>query len=408
MLDAQLISAGIASRHAWERIVPHFTSKELGPQAGFWFDHVRDWYARDPQAQSVDLPLLLQSAEASIPNPKHRDTLLGWAAELPPAVSPENVAQVALELKRHNVGMELAAAIGGNDTKRATLLHAQYGSLLQATSLQAEKRTEWQAAVSVEDLFAKVGQEKRTPLSPLVINDRVGGGALPGHHILIYGRPDAGKSTFAINLAGAMGLRQKRVLYVGNEDQIDVLKARMVSRITGMTWEEVERNKQKAIDLYRKRGAEEYITMLQLTHGTTDALRRKLDELKDIDVLVLDQIRNIEGEGDGLTKQLEHTAKKVRSILLDYSLIGASVTQANDRTERHGQEPPMWLTMSDVDSSRTGLPGQADLMIGVGVTTELDQRNQRALSFPKNKLSSKPNAHEGIIVSIDKSRSRFT
>jgi KaiC/GvpD/RAD55 family RecA-like ATPase len=365
------------------------------------------WYARDPQARAVDAALLMQQGEAKITNPKHRDTLIEWLRELPDAPSADNVAQVALELKRHNVGMELAAAIANQDHKRTPALFAEYGELLQATQLQSKHRSEWQDAVPIEDLFKKVGSENRIPLSPLVINDRVGGGALPGHHIIVFGRPEAGKSTFVMNAAGSFAMRQVKTLYIGNEDPIDVLKSRAVSRITNMTWQEIEANKAKAIALYRKRGGEDFLIMKQLKHGSVDDVQRMLDVVQP-QVLILDQFRNLQGDGDNLTKVMEKNAIKLRGVLLDYSLIGLSVTQANDRTERHGQEPPMWLGMGDIDSSRTGLPAQGDLIIGVGVNGELDSRNQRALSFPKNKLASKSNSHEGMIVNIDKSRSRFT
>jgi hypothetical protein len=33
-----------------------------------------------------------------------------------------------------------------------------------------------------------------------------------------------------------------------------------------------------------------------------------------------------------------------------------------------------------------GIPGQADLMIGIGATAEMEATGQRMLSFPKNKL----------------------
>ena len=64
-----------------------------------------------------------------------------------------------------------------------------------------------------------------------------------------------------------------------------------------------------------------------------------------------------------MTQGLNRIAIQFRSLLLDYGLIGVSVTQANDRTQHSGQEPPIWLGLGDVDSSRTGLPAQADLML---------------------------------------------
>ncbi len=40
-----------------------------------------------------------------------------------------------------------------------------------------------------------------------------------------------------------------------------------------------------------------------------------------------------------------------------------------------------------IDFSNTGIPAQADLMIGIGVTKEYEENGLRMLSLPKNKLS---------------------
>lgn len=400
MLDSQILAASIASREAYNRVSPHISSKDLTPAVGFWYDLVGAWYARDRNAISVDVTALRALGESRIPNPKQRDSLLGAISELATAVSPDNTAQIALELKRRNTGLELAAAIASNDGKKASKLHKAYGELLAATELQV-KKPQWQLAVSIDDLFEKVGSENRIPLAPDSLNGRIGGGALPGHHVVVFARPEMGKSTFSINAAVVLAVRGQRVLYVGNEDQIDILKSRAVSRATNMTWEEAQGNQERAIQLYRHRGAEDRLRFAQLANGSPAALREQIEEFQP-SILVLDQIRNLHSDEDGMVQRLESNGQEVRKILLEYGLIGISVTQASGSAEGK-----VWLDMTDLDSSKTGLPGTADLMIGIGANSDMDTRQQRALSFPKNKLSSAPNAHEGIIVEIDKSRSRY-
>lgn len=402
MLDARLVSAAIASREAYETVSPHIKDTDLTPAGGFWWKLIGEWYARDNLARSVDLSSITALADSRITNPKHRETLLGFGSSLPEPISPANTAQVALELKRFNVGMELAAAIAAQDGKKVAKLHVTYGELLAATSLGSgiRKRTDWTQAVAIDDLFKKVGHENRIPLAPDRLNSRIDGGALPGHHIVIFGRPEMGKSTVSINAAVVMAVRGQRVLYVGNEDQIDVLKARAVCRATNRTWSEAEADQAGTIDLYRKRGAEERLLFVQMSGGGPDALRGQIEEFRPT-VLVVDQIRNLEGSGDGLVQKLEENGIAVRKLLLEYGLIGISVTQAGASAEGSP-----WLGMEDIDSSKTGLPATADLIIGVGANTEMLTRNQRGLSFCKNKLSSASGAREGLIVDIDTSRSK--
>lgn len=404
MLDAQLVSASVASRDAYERIAPFITAKDMTPAGGFWFGIIGEWYANDRNARSVEKSVLADGGSKRITNPKHKDTLMGFINELPEPVSPANVAQTALELKRHNTGLELASAIAAQDGKKAAALHKLYGELLSATELKRRKG-KWQLAASAEDLFARVGQGNRIELAPSRLNDRIGGGALPGHSVVVFGRPDSGKSTVAINLAAVTANRGQRVLYVGNEDQIDILKSRAMSRMTNMTMAEMEANQERALRLWRDRGGEDRLRFAQLINGSVADIPEQIEDFEPT-ILIIDQLRGLQGEGDGMTQRLESNGIAVRNLLLQYGLVGISVTQANDRRQGYTQKPPIWLDMGDVDSSRTGLPGTADLLLGIGFDDDMKARNQRAISFAKNKLSSAPDAKEGLIVEINSSLSK--
>jgi KaiC/GvpD/RAD55 family RecA-like ATPase len=404
MFDAQLIAATLQSRAAWEILAPHITKDDMTPLAGFWYEAVAEWYAHDHMAQRIDKSLLVAQGRKRIKNPKHEEALLGFMDDLPEAPSPSNVAQIVLELKRHNVGMELAAAIAAQDSKRVGKLYREFGELQAATTLKS--RSSFEDAVEWDKLDEVVGDDKRIPLSPKLLNERCNGGALPGHHILIFGRPEVGKSTFVINMTRGFLKSGQRVLYVGNEDNINVLKRRMRCRLTLMTEEEIKADPTGANKLAEQREKENggALFMRHIHRGTDADLDRAIEDFEPT-VLVYDQLRNHDGSGDKMTQKLETVAITHRSRLSRYGLVGVSVTQANDRTERYGQEPPEWLGMADVDSSRTGLPAQADLMIGIGAKQEHLQRNERCISIPKNKLSSDVKSKRGFVVSYDLHRS---
>lgn len=401
MLDAEVLSAVIHSRAAYDKIKDHIVSKDLSPGVGFWYELVGAWYARDKAALSVEITALRALGEARITNPKQRETLLGTISSLPTPISPDNTATVALELRRHNVGMELAAAIAAQDGKKVGKLHEQYGELLQATTLDGKKHVDdWEDAVDIERIFERVGQEQRTPLAPNSLNGRINGGALPGHHIIAFARPEMGKSTFAVNMAVQLAIRGKRILFIGNEDQINILKARALSRVTMMNTEQLDTNREKAIAIYREKGIEDRLHFVRYS-GTPLGIRQRIDDYEP-EILILDQIRNLESDDDGIVQRLETNGQAVRRLLLEYGLIGLSITQAGASADGK-----VMLDMHDMDNSKTGLPGTADLIVGIGGNAEMVARNQRFLSLPKNKLSSASNAHEGVVVDIDKSRSLY-
>lgn len=404
MLDARLVAAAIESREAYDKVSPWIVGKDMTPPAAFWWKQVEAWYERDPSAKCVDKDLLRESV--GIPNPKHREGLYAFLADLPESDSPANAAHVALLLQRRNAGLELSAAIAANDEDKARALLPRYQELMDATELRANRATR-RLAAGWEQLQDVVGEDRRVPVLPLRLNARLGGGALPGHHVLVFARPEAGKTTVALNMAAGFLKHGQRVLYIGNEDSIDVLKQRMLCRLTGRTEQEIAADREGSYQLARQRAPDDKLRMVHLDDASVADVREEVEDFKPT-VLVLDQIRNLRSSEDDMTRKLERVAIEVRSLLSEFQLIGVSVTQANDRSSRYSERPPVWLTMTDVDSSRTGLPAQADLMIGIGFDDEMYARGQRALSLPKNKLSSAPDAKNGVIVELDVQRGLVT
>lgn len=402
--EGQLISAAIQSRSAWEKIAAHFDPAEFSAISKVWLPIIEEWYKNDPQAQSIDRDVLAEIGKVRVPNKKHKEVVLGFLRDLPPSPSPENLVHVALEFKRHAVGQQLSAALLAGDKARVDGLWDSYDALRAATALpETGPRQEWRDALPVEQLLSKVGTANKIGLAPGKLNERTNGGALPGHSIIVFARPEEGKSTFVINMGASFVRRSIRTMYVGNEDDIDGLKLRMVGRLTGMTQEEIEAEPEKAYARFRELGGEEHLLMTQLPHGRLSTVAKRIEEFEP-KVLIVDQIRNLHSASntDGMTAKLEALAMEWRDMLITYQLVGIAVTQANPP---HGK---LWLGMEDIDSSKTGLPAQADLILGLNSNDEMKARNERAVSISKNKLSSAANAHEGFIVTIDKQRSRVT
>lgn len=402
MNDHKLVASVIASREAYNTVAPHIHDTELSPPAQFWWKLVGEYYERDRNTTRVDMDTLVGlGRNRSSHNPKTRNLIDSFIGDLPDGVSPANVAILALEQKRHAAGLELAAAIASGDQKKQAKLLPVYNELSQATSLTARRReVKYERATPIGDLFGKVGNGNRIPIAPTKLNSRINGGALPGHHINLFARPEMGKTAFAVTFAVWMALQQKqKTLIVGNEDQIDIYKSRAVSRATGLTEEEIQADVGKAIALYEERGGEERLQFVQMFDGGASDLEPLIEEFQPT-VIVLDQIRNMAGQADAMVQKLEENGQGFRRLLIKYHLIGLSITQAGASAE--GQA---WLTMNDVDGSKTGLPGTFDLQLGLGADSAMLSKNQRALSIVKNKLSSAPNSKEGFLLEMDPSRS---
>jgi len=399
-MDRSILWGAIKDRNAWERVKNHVKEREFSPPVAFWWKIVCEYYSRDSTARTCDVSVLQSLGDNRISNPKHRDALISVISE-PVDASAVNVVSTVLELKRYNATAEFASAAMANDREKATKLLSALNELWERTELDPEQRI---YAETVERIFERVGVEHRIPVLPKALNERIGGGVLPGHHILVFGRTEVGKSAFTINMGAGFLRRGKRVLYVGNEDDINSIKLRFIGRVLKRTRQEIDADRDDAITAYRESGAEDNMRLVHLQPGSISSIRRDIEDFRP-DVLIVDQIRNLSGPEDGMTQRLEGNAIKFRNLLSEYGLIGVSVTQAGDRSDRHNQEPPIWLGTGDVDSSRVGLPGTVDLMLGIGANSQMLSMNQRAISLCKNKLDSGPHSREGFIVNVDLSRS---
>lgn len=403
MLDAQILNACIADRKAYDRIKDHVDGKDFTPAVKFWWKVLSEYYQRDSGAGNADRAVLGELGSQRISNPKHRDSIMGVVASADGASAP-NVVSAVLGLRRYNAAAEFAAAAMAGDIDKAKESLDEVNDLWERDSLGGAATSEKQYARPVEDLFGEIGTERRIPILPLALNERIGGGVLGGNNVLIFGRTEVGKSTFAINMAAGLVRKGKRVLYVGNEDGINVLKGRFVCRLTGRRWAEVEADRESAIRTFRERNGETHLRLVHMQPGTVEAIRGDIEDFSP-DFVFVDQIRNLaSGEAD-LTPRLEANATKFRNLISNAGVVGVGIAQARDASQSHNADSPVWLSTGDIADSRVGLPSQMDLIIGIGGNSDMLARGQRSISLCKNKLASDEKSREGFVVEFDLSRS---
>lgn len=113
------------------------------------------------------------------------------------------------------------------------------------------------------------------------------------------------------------------------------------------------------------------------------------------DVIILDQLRNLKAGGAGGNRALEldEVARAARDLGKRHNAVVVSITQAGDSADEK-----QVLGMGDIDWSNTGIQAAADLLIGIGVTAELDRQGKRWVTLVKNKVGGK---HASFPVWVD-------
>lgn len=394
MTPLTLIKAAMADRTAFDVIAASQETAGFSDELIPVWEAIKKYYELSPEAESADEDTCVAYAVSSMANPKHRrrtEELVRQAGA--GKTEGKNTRELVRLTGLARLRTELAVALGSRrEWDEVEPLLLQY----QALSIPETDDPElgWNGSVR-----RRTDRKGRMRLSPRSLNDALGGGLLPGHNLTIFGLTESGKSALALSLAIGFARRGIKTLYVINEDAVQDLMLRAISCITGRTYEQMEADPDGTELAAIKLGIGNLV-MRELAPGTLGEVERLVRQIKP-KVLIVDQLRNIRGaKTDNFTQMLDKIAQGIRALGKKYKLATIAITQAADSARGRA-----CLDTGDIDSSNIGIPGAADVLIGVGVTETLYNAGQRMLSLCKNKLTGR---HVNFPVNFRADISRFT
>lgn len=397
MRERHVLSAVMRDRAAFTAVADHVEHDDFSEQGWIVWSGVCDYYDNDPGCEAVDAGILSSSIARSVAADKHKAMFVNLVASLDEFdVSGRNVVEDLLATKREVVGNQLAhALLSGED---AGPLLDKYGVLETQTVFQDEEVEDARQGYSVMDLCATgFNKDNLIQVMPQALNDRLDGGVKPGHHIILFARPEMGKTMMTIEMMAGFIRQGLTVLYIGNEDPLDDVNMRVVNRLSGMTKVEVMNAPNKADTKARENGYENLI-LKALAPGTVREITGLIEKYRP-HVLVLDQLKNLNMKNDNKVLALEEAAQQARQWGKRYSCVVVSVTQAGDSASGKAV-----LDMGDVDWSNTGIPGACDLIVGLGAGEAQAKAGEIVVSLPKNKISGR---HEYFACMVEPQLSKI-
>ena len=398
MRERQILASCIKDREAFDTIADHVGYKDFSEQGWVIWEGIRTYYDTDSGCVRVAADILSASITRHVAADKHKEMFERLVHSLDDMeVSPSNIVADLLATKRDIAGKQLAQSIvsGKHDWDLLTT----YQTLMDSESLDADSDgDEVRQGFSVRELVSeRFNKDNLIRVYPTALNDRLDGGVKPGHHIVLFARPEMGKTMMTIEMMAGFARQDLNTLYIGNEDPLDDITMRVVNRLSGMTKHEVIADPDKADARAREAGYESII-LQALTPGTAREIT-KLVVQHEPHVLVLDQLRNLNMHQDNYVLALEQAAKQARQWAKRYSCVVVSVTQAGDSASGKAV-----LDMGDVDYSNTGIPSQCDVMVGMGQNSTHAANGEIVVSLPRNKVSGR---HEYFAVSIEPQLSKI-
>ncbi len=201
-----------------------------------------------------------------------------------------------------------------------------------------------------------------------------------GNFGFIVARPETGKTTFLASEITHMAQSVNRpILWFNNEEEHEAVIYRLYQAAYGVDYPTLLSRE----DEFTERFEREYGDKIQLITDTPTT--RKLVE--DIcrhyppSLVVLDQIDKVQGFSDDRNDlELKAIYGWAREIAKQHAPV-IGVCQAGGTGE--GKR---WLTMNDVDNSKTGKQGEADWILGIGKVPDTGLETYRYFHLSKNKL----------------------
>ena len=221
-----------------------------------------------------------------------------------------------------------------------------------------------------------------------------------GNLVIVFARPEAGKTAFWVNLvAGIDGFASQgaKVCALINEEPAIRTQMRLINAHTGLTMDEIRADIEQANQKWAE--VRQNIHILDTVDWSLDDVDEFVQKEKP-DILVIDQLDKV-----GVTGTFARTDEKLRAIYTGAREIAKrnnccviAVSQAS--ADGQGKFD---LTFDMMEGSKTGKAAEADVIIGVGVNG-MTEENVRGLYISKNKITG---WHGQIVCMIQPELSRY-
>lgn len=223
----------------------------------------------------------------------------------------------------------------------------------------------------------------------------------------VFARPETGKTTFLASEVSHMASQTDRpILWFNNEEQGSKVQLRCYQAALGLP----------LLDLYRdteesKRKFQELTSHNIRIVADVTISRRRVEELCEKyqpSLIIFDQIDKLKGfsedRNDLELKAIYIWAREIAKLYCP--VIGVCQAGASGDFKK-------WLTMNDVDNSKTGKQGEADWILGIGKVADEGLEFVRYLHLSKNKLLGDQDAdpdqrHGKWEVKIEPNIARYT
>ena len=236
----------------------------------------------------------------------------------------------------------------------------------------------------ITDLIDQLKDNTKWKFNLESLRDKVHGVG-EGNLVIVFARPEAGKTAFWVNLvSGVDGFASQgaKVCALINEEPAIRTQMRLINAHTGMTLDEIRANKTEASAKWAE--VRQNIKILDTVDWSLDDVDEFVQK-ENPDILIVDQLDkvNVKGSFARTDEKLRAIYTGAREIAKRNKCCVVAVSQAS--ADGHGK---LQLSFDMMEGSKTGKAAEADVIIGVGHNPlHSSGENYRELAISKNKIT---------------------
>jgi len=206
-----------------------------------------------------------------------------------------------------------------------------------------------------------------------------------GNLLVIFARPESGKTAFWVNLvSGIDGFASQgaKICALINEEPAIRTQMRLINAHTGMTFEEIREDTKKAKEKWSE--ISNNIKILDTVDWSLEQVDSFVAKEKP-DVVIIDQLDKVyvSGNFSRTDERLRAIYTGAREIAKRRNCCVIAISQAS--ADASGK---LDITFDMMENSKTGKAAEADVIIGVGFRNKLDtDKELRSLAVSKNKIT---------------------
>ena len=209
-----------------------------------------------------------------------------------------------------------------------------------------------------------------------------------GNFMIVFARPDVGKTAFWVSLVASpngFAWQQKKVSIFANEEPAIRTQMRLLNASTGLQRGNILNGSR---DLAKQKWAtiSPYIDNFDCVGKTMDDLDEYCST-NDVDILIIDQLDkiNVTGKYNATHEKLREVYTQSRELAKRHNILVIGMSQASAEAQGRSR-----VTFSTMENSKTGKAAEADIILGIGKEDEVENYLEdcvRFVTLSKNKLT---------------------